>query len=64
MIRKIKIKVKCGEKTCDECEYLETIHTGLYGEFHPYCKIFYKNGKWGKLNMVRSTKCIRAERFK
>lgn len=60
-ICKITIKINCEENTCGDCQYLKIFQTGILGEFHPYCVIFNKDGKWGERDMLRSFKCKKVE---
>lgn len=61
---KIKLTIDCEENTCGACIYKQIHKTGLVGEFHPFCELFYGHyGKWGELDMKRSQKCKNAQKL-
>ena len=46
---------------CGMCPYLSHSSTGLVGEYHPTCTLFFRHGEWGRRNMKRVGECIDAE---
>lgn len=62
-MKKIFLHINAGDKNCGDCAYKTIFKTGLAGEFHPRCEIFFVSGAWGKFDMPRCKECIASEKL-
>ena len=60
-MRAILIDIEAGPVNCGECEHLNMFSTGIAGEWHKRCTVFYVNGNWRNDNMPRPAECLKAE---